>query len=250
MIEDRVFSGERFEEVKGIVGGRIIGDICNAEGLILSKVHVERIMGIRLSWVEYFRLRTELNNIAGTYPRKVEGVCTEQSIEEFTTGRKRGCKRYRKIMEGRYSNNYIMNTPMTIAPGITLWGGYIETMGRDLVETNYGLWSRAVLDSGYKNFLFKFVHGKLYLNNQLANFVEVERKCTFCMVKEGRLMKNENVREGSPEYARRIANLSNETVTHMLWDCRWVNSIIQCTFNRICGAGNRVVDRDKYMGGY
>jgi hypothetical protein len=123
-------------------------------------------------------------------------------------------------------------------------------MGRDLVEANYGLWSKAILDAGYKDFLFKLVHGKLYLNNQLANFADVERKCTFCSVNEKRLMKMENMRVGSPEYILRISNLCNETISHMMWDCRWLNNIVQCTFNRICGTVNRIVDKDKYMGGW
>jgi hypothetical protein len=63
-------------------------------------------------------------------------------------------------------------------------------------------------------------------------------------------MKMENVRVGSPEYILRISNLCNETMSHMMWDCRWVNNIVQCTFNRICGTVNRIVDKDKYMGGW
>ncbi len=55
---------------------------------------------------------------------------------------------------------------------------------------NFGLWSCATLDSGYKEFLFKYMHGKLYLNNQLASFADVTRACTFCKIQEEKLMKN------------------------------------------------------------
>jgi hypothetical protein len=123
-------------------------------------------------------------------------------------------------------------------------------MGRELVEMNYGLWSCAILDSGYKDFLFRLVHGKLYLNNQLAHFVDVESKCTFCLIQEKKNMKNEKVREGSPEYVRRISNLNNETVIHMMWSCRWVNNVIHSTFNRIMGDRERLVDHSRYMGGW
>ncbi len=94
------------------------------------------------------------------------------------------------------------------------------------------------------------MHGKLYLNNQLANFAEVGRACTFCVIQEEKKMRNENVRVNGPEHQRRIANLSNETVSHMLWECRWVNSTIQCTFNRLTGDINRDVDINTYMGGW
>jgi hypothetical protein len=249
-VEHRVFSREKYEQVKDNVRGKTIGEITNGDGLIVSKTQVERALGIRLSWAEYFRLRTEVIAILERFPRKVEGICTEQSLDEFTSRNKKGCKRYRKIMEGKYSIAFISNNPMTIAPGRTLWGNHLDTMGRDLVEANYGLWSKATLDAGYKDFLFKMVHGKLYLNNQLANFADVERKCTFCSVNEKRIMKRENVRVDSPEYVLRISNLSNETSTHMMWDCGWVNNIVQWTFNRLCGTVNRVVDKDRYMGGW
>jgi hypothetical protein len=64
--------------------------ICNAHGEILDKIIVERRLNIVLSWVEYFRLRTEINGLMGRFPRKTVGLCTEQSIEEFTAGRKGG----------------------------------------------------------------------------------------------------------------------------------------------------------------
>jgi hypothetical protein len=248
-MEERVFGGDRQNGVAQRIEGKILGDICNEQGEILDKLIVDRRLNIRLSWVEYFRLRTEINRLMGRFPRKTEGLCTEQGIEEFTAGRKRGCKRYRRIMEGRYSRKYEANTPMRIQSGHTLWGEYIEVMGRELVEMNFGLWSCTALDSGYKEFLFKFMHGKLYLNNQLANFADVTRACTFCKIQEEKLMKNENVRYNSPEYTRRIENLNRETVSHMLWDCRWVNNIIQNVIVGIIGVHRRV-DKNKFMGGW
>jgi hypothetical protein len=149
-------------------------------------------------------------------------------------------------MEGKYSKKYEVNPPMTIQSGLTLWGNYIELMGRDLVEMNFGLWSCATLESGYKEFLFKYVHGKLYLNSQLANFADVTRSCTFCKIQEERAMRTENVRYNSPEYTRRIENLNSETVSHMMWDCRWVNNIISFHFHFI----HRRVDKNRFMGGW
>jgi hypothetical protein len=249
-LETRIFNREKWNEVKENLLGRTLGEIINNEGSIESKAYVERIWGIRLSWVEYFRLRTEIIRILDKYPMTVGGLCTEQSLDEFTSRNKKGCKRYRRVIEGKHSKTYTTNNPMTIAPGRTLWGNYFDAMGRDLVEANYGLWSKTVLDADYKDFLFKLVHGRLYLNNQLANFADVERKCTFCSINEKRMMKQENVRVGSPEYALRISNLSNETIEHMMWDCGWVNSVLHWIFNKVCGTVNRVVDKDKYMGGW
>jgi hypothetical protein len=73
-------------------------------------------------------------------------------------------------------------------------------MGRELVELNYGMWKTSLLDPAFKNFLFKLVHGKLYLNAQLANFGEVEPQCTFCVIKERATLRRELIREGSIEH--------------------------------------------------
>ncbi len=203
-VEELVFGNERYGEIRRILDGKLMSEISNEMGELLEKARVEQNLTVRLIWVEYFRLRGIVHDIAMRFPRKHEGVCTEFNLEEFTSGRRRGCKRYRKVFEGKHSMEYVTNTPMGIAAGITLWGGGMEQMGRGLVEMNYGLWTCSVLDAGYKDFLFKLVHGKLYLNNQLAHFVDVESKCTFCLIHEKRTMKSENVREGSQEYVRRI----------------------------------------------
>jgi hypothetical protein len=194
-------------------------------------------------------MRTEINGVRDRFPRKADGISTEQGLEEFTGGRKRGCKRYRRIMDGKYSRKHEANNPVRIQSGHTLWGEYIEEMGRELVELNFGLWCCTLLDSSYKEFLFKLMHGKLYLNNQLANFADVSRACTFCRIQEEKLMKNENVRHNSPEYVRRIDNLNRETVVHLLWECRWVNNIISTVIIGIIGI-HRWVDKNKFMGGW
>jgi hypothetical protein len=248
-MEEKVFTGERQNVMRDALRGKMIRDVCNVEGSILDKIVVEQRLGVILSWVEYFRLRTETNGITQRFPRKIEGLCSEQNLEEFTTGKKRGCKRYRRIMEGRYSRLYVLNTPIVIPSAITLWGNYVENMGRDLVEANFKLWSCATLDSVYKDFLFKYVHGKLYLNSQLAHFADVTRACTFCKIQEEKTMRFENVVQNSPEYTRRIEDLNRETVSHLLWDCRWVNSIIQRTLRDLLNE-NRLVDKNKFMGGW
>jgi hypothetical protein len=249
-VEDLVFEERRYREIEGMLYNVTMENICNEMGGIKEKVQLERTMGITLSWVEYFRMRTEITNITIRYPRREQGLTTEQNIDEYTSGKKRGCKRYRRIMEGKYSKKYIENGPVGIAAAITLWGGYIGDMGRELIERNYKLWTCAILESGYKDILFKYLHGKLYLNNQLANFADVRRECTFCVLHEEKQMRNENVLRDGPEYLRRLSMLSAETVPHLLWGCRWVNNVIQSTFNRLTAEDNMNVNVDKYMGGW
>jgi hypothetical protein len=249
-LEEIVFTEGRYRIIEETVRDSMVEDIYMEGGGIIDKRQAERNIGIELSWVEYFRLRTEVTQLMTLYPGVAGGPTTEQTMDEFMTGRKRGCKRYRKIMEGKNSRTYEENTPVNIAAGNTLWGEYVGQMGRELIERNYKLWSCASLESGFKDFLFKFVHGKLYLNNQLANFADVRRECTFCTLQEEKQMRNENVMRNSPEYIRRISNLSGETVAHLLWGCRWVNGTIETMFNGLTEENNRIVNVNRYMGGW
>ncbi len=160
-IDEVVLGNERYRELEQRLQGKRVEAICTMDGAILDKIEVDRNLGIRLSWVEYFRLRTLIARVRVEFSRKTEGLCTELTVDEFVGGKKRGCKRYRRIMEGRWSNVYRDNSPENIAAGGTLWGEYMIQMGRGLVENNYGLWACAVLESGFKDFLFRLVHGKL-----------------------------------------------------------------------------------------
>jgi hypothetical protein len=161
-------------------------------------MEIERDLGLDLSWVEYFRLRTEVTRIINRFVRQDGNERIRMSIDEVVTGRRKGSRRYRNIMSGKWSREYIENNPRDIAAGITLWGDNMGGMSRTLVERNYELWTFSHLPYDYKNFLFKMVHGKLYLNNQRAWFMEVEPMCTFCMIREKENMKREGVLELTP----------------------------------------------------
>jgi hypothetical protein len=112
-VEELVFEEGRYREIEGLVSDVIMDDICNEGGGIKDKAHLERIMGITMSWVEYFRIRTEVTNICVRYPRRAMGLITEQTMDEYSTGKKRGCRRYRRIMEGKYSRKYSENSPVS-----------------------------------------------------------------------------------------------------------------------------------------
>jgi hypothetical protein len=165
-------------------------------------------------------------------------------------GRNKGIKKYRWIIEGRHSRKYKDNDPFDIAAGITLWGEHRNAMGRELVELNYGMWKTSLLDPAFKNFLFKLVHGKLYLNAQLANFGEVEPQCTFCVIKERATLRRELIREGSIEHTRRLSALDRESVNHLFWGCNNVKTVITKFFNDIAQENNLNIAKEKFFGGW
>jgi hypothetical protein len=165
-------------------------------------------------------------------------------------GGKRELKNTGWIIEGRHSKKYKENDPSDIAAGITLWGEHRNVMGRELVELNYGMWKTSLLDPSFKNFLFKLVHGKLYLNAQLANFGEVEPQCTFCVIKERAVLRRELIREGSNEHTRRLSALDRESVNHLFWECNSVKTVITKFFNDIAQENNLNINKEKFFGGW
>jgi hypothetical protein len=214
------------------------------------KLDVERNIRTEISWAEYFRMRVKIVRIIQRYFIDREATIKRMSLDEFVNGRRKGCKRYRTIMTGKWSREYIENSPCTIAAGVTLWGENLGGMSRKLVESNYNLWTMQCLPYDYKNFLFRMVHGKLYLNSQRAHFVDIEPMCTFCGIIEKGKLRVEDIRSDSNEYARRLARLDSETSNHLFWECRVVRESVNKVLNRICQTTDRAVDKKRYMSGW
>ncbi len=171
-------------------------------------------------------------------------------LEDFTRGKKRGCKRYRMVMSGKFSRSYQANNPMRIAAGRTLWGDDVDRMGRGLVGKNYSLWTINFLSAEFKNFLFRLVQGKLYLNNQLVHFGEVDRWCTFCSIREKKRMRLEGVGDGWAEYIRRMTCLPVESTDHMFWECDLVRAPVDKLVQEITGNRYGITSKNNYFGGW
>jgi hypothetical protein len=82
------------------------------------------------------------------------------------------------------------------------------------------------LEAGFKEFLFKLMEGRLYLNQALANFANVRCACTFCSITCVRRMKAEGVREEEQEWNNRLNRLRHENVQHLFWECEHVRAVI------------------------
>jgi hypothetical protein len=249
-MEESVFGLERYRQIRDMIGDKVVGEVCNEDGTIRPKEELDRTLGIRLNWAEYFRLRAEVEHLRIRFTREINCQVRELNMDIFMTGRKKGIRKYRWVIEGRHSAKYKASDPTGIATVVTLWGEYREVMGRNLTELNLGLWKTALLAPDFKNFLFKLVHGKLYLNAQLAHFDDIDPQCTFCSIKEKIDLKREAVREGSNEYIRRLQALDRETMNHLFWDCVYVNRVIRFFFNTIANGNDQNVVKDKYMGGW
>jgi hypothetical protein len=182
-MEHAIFTGERIIELGNRLLGVKLKNFVLDTRVVKEKIAIEQVTGINLSWAEYFRLRTAcqgiLNNNIGD---ETNGI----SISEFMERGKINCAKLRRVLEGKLSGRYKNNSMNTMASLVTLWGNGIEGKGRIYVEWNLKSWTVPLLDPAFKDFCFKLLHGRLYLNNALSNFSEVQPWCTFCLSRKKR----------------------------------------------------------------
>ncbi len=121
---------------------------------------------------------------------------------------------------------------------------------RSLCEMNYCIWTISHLPAEFKNFCFKIVHGRLYLNQQRARFAEAGRWCTFCGINKSRELRARGIERGNALYDAEMERLPAENPAHLFWDCNAVNGLINIFFNELVGTQNLAVDRRKYFIGW
>ncbi len=150
---------------------------------------------------------------------------------------------------GRRLYLYKQNDPREIASGRTLLGNGIEEMSRVRIELNFGLWKISFLESRFKEFVFRLLQGKLYVNQILANFSEVRPQCTFCVILEKRRMKRENIEEEGAEWLGRINRQRHESVIHLFRECTAIRHLIDSVGNWLANTNGRRFNKEKFFSG-
>jgi hypothetical protein len=120
---------------------------------------------------------------------------------------------------------------------------------RKYIEWNLSTWTIAVLDSGFKDFCFKLLHGRLYLNLALSHFSETRPGCTFCSIKKKITLESEGIEEGTHQYTREMEQIEGETIVHLLWECEYTHKVVKLVINKIAGTRGVNVCKQKYMEG-
>jgi len=214
-----------------------------------SKAEIEITMGIRINMAEYFRLRNLLNDI-----QRIFGIISDtgKSLDEYMRQRKRKGGQLRKVITGKSSEQYNQNDPRRVPSAVTLWGGFdLHEVNRELVELNFSIWGTAKLSTGFRGFLFKFVQGRLYLNNVIAHIHNESNKCTFCEVSARHELTRRGIAEGDAEYEYYLNIQPTETVTHLFWDCIHVQDLIQKFYRWIRNLdwyrGNAQIDKKSFF---
>jgi hypothetical protein len=128
-------------------------------------------------------------------------------------------------------------------------GDRIEMKERKYIEWNLRIWTISVLESGFKDFCFKLLHGRLYFNLALSYFADVRPGCTFCCIQKKKTLGNMGIAEGTPQYAREIEQIEGETIVHLLWECEFTHKVVKLVINKIAGTHGINVSKQKYLEG-
>jgi hypothetical protein len=123
-------------------------------------------------------------------------------------------------------------------------------MSRNLIEINMGIWKIGSLDSELKNFLFRWIHGKLYLNNQRARFGNENRWCTFCGILKERDLRRRGLHREDVEYMNEMGLLNSENIDHLFWACRVTSSLITQFFGELLGTPQVIISKSKFFEGW
>jgi hypothetical protein len=227
----------------------IVKDFFTENGQVKDKGAIEEQWGMQMNWAEYFRLRGALGRIHRDFRINWENGLLGRGLSGFLQNSKKGCARYRRILSGRWSKKYMDNDPRGI--GVARPGGDgIEWDSRTICELNFGLWTVSHLPAEVKNFYFKLIHGRLYLNQQRARFAEVGRWCTFCGIIKARELRGRGVNRDQPEYEDEMGRLPAENVVHLFWECLSVSNLIKRFFNEMMNLNNLDIDKNKFFTGW
>jgi len=161
--------------------------------------------------------------------REVENLYP--NIQSLLYSIKKGCKKFRDYLDGKKSK--FKEIKVERIPSVINLLGNIEEENRNLLELNMGLWGVTMLPPEFKNFLFKFFHGRLYLNAVRTNFDDISPKCTFCEIEKKQSLHDRGLTIIHNEWVREINTLSNETVWHLFLECPITNGKVGSFFVRM-----------------
>jgi hypothetical protein len=247
-LELRIFGRNRYVGLRDRLRNVRYKDLHDIDGMLLDMNTINRNLRVNINWAEYFRMRAEIEHIEDSLGERLDEV-EGTTLDEVVNSRAKGCKKFRMAMVGRRSYSYMQNDPRVIASGRTLIGNGIEEMSRVRIEVNFGIWKISFLEARFKEFVFRLMQGKLYVNQILANFAEVRPQCTFCVILEKRRMRQENIEEGGAEWLNRVNRQRHESIAHLFWECTAVRKLIDDVGNWLAGSNRRKFTKEKFFSG-
>jgi hypothetical protein len=222
-LEEEIFERGRREQIWEHIKDKKLKILFSEGGQIKDKTGMEYELNIRLSMVEFFRLRTALNRLKGWVDQPGGHI---QNLRELLIGKKQGGGLLRKYITKKWDNRDIMGLGLIRNLGIE---------GTEYKEGNYlgkliGMWTENAISAGLKEFIFRYINGRLYLNVVRARFDNtVNRACSLCLLND-------------------INTVERETMLHLFWECPELENIKQMLGNRIGGEGGIITREEFWIG--
>jgi hypothetical protein len=167
-------------------------DLMDENYNVTDKNGMDNKIGENLTFVEFFRLRNTLLRIKNTI---VSGEGRIKSMDTLLHYKKMGGGILRRLINVKIPDEKTMN----IKSVKTTLGGM--TVSKKELAMYLGLWEHNCLTADIKMFIFKFIHGQLYLNSTRAHFDRtINPGCTFCII-------------------RQRGAIEPEKVGHLFWEC-------------------------------
>jgi hypothetical protein len=245
-VNNVVFNHGRYMGIRDNLREIRVRRMLDEQNRVRSKLEVEAVFNVGITWVEYFRIRTVLQQRVDA--RRDNGGAGKNVELLMSKGKIKSSKLRKKIV-GLDSKVYLDNDPRTISALRTLWGGRIDEKERRYVELNLKTWITSVLDPEFKEFCFKLLHGRLYLNLALLHFSDTAPGCTFCTIKKRRDLRTRGIEIGSVQFEVEIAQVDGETTEHLMWGFREVNGVVKDYVNELAGTVGEEVSVIKYWEG-
>ena len=206
-----------------------VRDLLDENLQIKDNRSINMVLGVNINILVFFRLRGALATLVQYYGNfSIQGDSME--IYRWMGGIKKGCRKFRAYIDGKKSIEYSVFKTYRIPSIVTLWQHEVLVEHEQLVRIHLSLWGKSMYKAEFKDFLFRLMHGKLYLNNTVAHYEEIEPCCTFCKIEKVRELHTRGIVEGGLDYDFEINRLPNETCMHLFYSCPSVFNIVESFF--------------------
>jgi len=227
----RALTGIREAENYISLGKVVVRDLLNKEYEIKDKTGMEQALGINITMVEFFRLRTILQNLKNLVEWRGSNIKTLTYLMKQKT---RGSRGLRKAITGNEAPAFFEKNICELPFIVSKKMDQAEILHRDVLELKFDIWGKMFLKPELKTFSFRYIQGRVHVNQARGNFVEGEDiYCTFCKLKKINELNHQGIFEHMQEYDFNIRQLHSESVSHLFWQCTHVVPVINWVKQRL-----------------
>ena len=202
-----------------------VSDFMSRDFVTLDKRGMETVLGFGINMVEFFRLRSEVQILK----EKVEWRGKfKKTLSAIVFQKIKGSKGFRKGITSQEATEYFEHDIRDL-PFISSKKERMEDiLDRNILESVFEIWGKGCLDPDMKNFSFRYIQGRLFMNQSRARFDEnTDAYCTFCKIVMMKRLKNLNIIDGMAEYEGNMRQVAHETWSHIFWRCPVVLEIVE-----------------------